>query len=96
MKDVQKLSYLFDGGHHELVNKALKSFEQLQKAWVERSITRILRACNNVKFSRKLTTQIEKMTCLDVYNFIRLSAVFTQRNQFGELHIESIKLIFNV
>lgn len=70
MEAIKELNYLSDKTHDQLVKKALKSFERLQKAWGARNINRVFRACNNRSFSNKLCNQINKMASLDVYNYI--------------------------
>jgi hypothetical protein len=70
MEDIKKVNFLSELSHDQLTEKALKSFASLQDAWSKRNETQVLRACNNPKYSHKLSNQIHQMKRFGVYNFL--------------------------
>lgn len=70
LEDIKRLNYLSEVSHERLVENALSAFYKLQKAWSDRNISGISKACNNLSYKNTLFQQITKMKSLGVCNYI--------------------------
>lgn len=80
MSDIKTLDSLAQNSHKQLVEKALKTFNKLQKAFSDRNHMMVVRTCINPKYSKRLCNQIDKMIAIGVYNFIA-------ETEFKECHL---------
>lgn len=80
MSDIKKLDSLAKNSHEQLVEKALKAFTRLQKAFSDRNHVLVAKACINPKYTNQLCNQIDKMIAMGVYNFIA-------ETEFKECHL---------
>lgn len=70
IRERQSIEYSTIKNNKKLNSYVLKSFERLQQAWSDQDRTKLLRVCNNEKYSSSLCAQMDKMRQLGVFNYI--------------------------